>query len=204
MPGMTTKSTTLAIAAACALLLAACAGAPAVLPHYQAPASGNNVKVIFHGQVDAYAQYRMLTFSDAQQCEGAQEVASNATVVTGDTVTAVPAERFVTFGFVSTGTRPGSCTVAASIVTRAGHAYAVYGIDTGGKCAMTVHDITTPAQPFVDPSVIGRRIIVGGSRCVPLATIPHWDPNAPQAPAAPKAANAPATLDDFKSLLPTK
>lgn len=175
-------------------LLAACAGGARVVAPYRGPTSGPSAKLIVKASVGPVAHFQLVSFSDAQNCTGAQLVATQADLVGGVTFALLKAGQMSTLSFRTIGGM--QCEVIASFLPRAGRTYVLGAVDRGGRCGIQLDDIS--AGKVAEATFVSRMPQRGA--CVAQPNLEKI--MLTQAPASGKTA-AP-TLDDFKDILPGK
>lgn len=175
-------------------LLAAGVGCGSMAP-YQAPTSGPTAKLIVRASIGPVTKFKIVSYSNAQNCTGGELVASEASGANESLTALLKAGQMSTLSFQA-AVGSAHCEVTASFLPRAGHAYALSAAERGGRCGLVIDDITS--GKVAEPTYVPRTAQGGGCAVHPgleqamLARVP----------ASKKPAGK--SLDDFKALLPAK
>lgn len=179
------------------VVLAAGVGCVSTTPPYQAPTSGPMAKLHIRASIGPITQFKVVSYSNAQNCTGGELIASEETGKHGAMSAVLKAGQMATLSFRST-VGGAHCEVMASFLPRAGRSYAMVAMEQGGRCGVTIDDIT--AGKVAEPTYVPR-----AAQGVGCTVHPGLEQAMLARVSAGTTSKAPgSSLDDFKALLPGK
>jgi hypothetical protein len=190
---------------AMAALLSGCAP----LEAYIAPTDANVAKLNYTSSNGVYGIYSFLTYDDADTCSGPKLISTNHPKYAAPRApmeTTVRAGRVTSLKYVIIEGMM-TCEIPVSFFPRAGHAYLARSVSQGGRCSLTIDDVTDKGHPRPELSFVPRKRNSFDGKCVPLPdggrSLAAQAKSLPQETAQMRRESAPS-LNDFKDLLQNK